>query len=500
MLACLGAVSIFELLISSTPLWRWHRTLAGIVLVALSIICGLLVGKYFAFWSVMVLYFTVYRVINMLRVTEDRINAQNLRSTSKRTSAFLILYQLCFLGVVGLSHLLSLRSEFWWVSLIVGQSLCCAILLFSLRRQLKKIAPPLVMKNISDRDLPTLTVAIPARNETEDLEACLTSLINNSYPKLEILVLDDCSQVKRTPEIIRQFAHDGVRFIAGKVPPERWLAKNYAYEQLSKEANGEILLFCGVDARFQSGTLRLLVEAMIAKDKSMVSILPKNIASEDLKLESLLLQPARYAWELALPRRTLHRPPVLSTCWLIAKKALTHAGGFEAVSHSISPESYFARFCIKDRDGYSFMRSNDEIGLSCQKSVVEQRSTGVRTRYPQLHKRIELVSVLTLLEFSCLALPYALLVYGILTQHWVLLAISIVNIVILCFTYSKIITVTFQKTIAIGIWITPFAGIYDLALLNYSMWQYEFNAVIWKNRNVCVPVMQTFNKLPKLPT
>src|SRR3954468_4885256 len=126
---------------------------------------------------------------------------------------------------------------------------------------------------------------------------------------------------------MRQFAHNVVNFIAGDAPPEEWLAKNFAYYQLSKEANGELLLFCGVDTRFQRQTLRALVELLEYKQKSMLSVIPANKLPRRWSLESLMVQPGRYAWELSLPRRWLNRPPVQSTCWLISSKALITAGG-----------------------------------------------------------------------------------------------------------------------------------------------------------------------------
>jgi glycosyltransferase involved in cell wall biosynthesis len=121
---------------------------------------------------------------------------------------------------------------------------------------------------------------------------------------LEILVLDDCSQIKRTSEIIKAYAHDGVRFIDGQAPPEHWLAKNFAYQQLADQANGDLILFCGVDTQFSPDSLRAIVEVMLKKNKSMISFIPKNIQLGQ-RFESIILQSLRYAWELALPRRFL---------------------------------------------------------------------------------------------------------------------------------------------------------------------------------------------------
>ena len=497
-LVALGIVSLLELMLWQWPLWRWRKTVALILVVPLALSSGLLMGEQLTIWSAVVVILSLYRIVNLLRVIESRSHVDFLGANGRRSSWLLIGLQLLILGLIDAQHYLRASNSWWLGMLLLSQYGCVVVLLLSTLRHLRTTSPPLISERSADRDLPTLTVAIPARNETDDLEACLRSLIDSDYPKLEILVLDDCSQVKRTPEIIRGFAHDGVRFISGQAPPERWLAKNYAYKQLAEAASGELLLFCGVDVRFQSETLRQLVAVLLKKNKRMISLVPHNELPDIHSPDALLVQPDRYAWELALPRRWLNRPPVLSTCWLVQSKLLKEAGGFEAVSHSISPESYFAKWAVTHDDGYSFLRSNPDIGLSCLKSIDEQRATAIRTRYPQLHRRPELASVVSLLELSWLVAPFGLLVAGILTRSVLLMVASGLNCLLLLVFYATIINFTYQKKAFVGCWLLPVAVIYDVVLLNRSMWRYEFNEVIWKDRNVCIPVMRSVPTLPKL--
>src|SRR5690349_1823319 len=51
----------------------------------------------------------------------------------------------------------------------------------------------------------TFSVIIPARNEEENIEACIRSILNNNYPThfFEIIVADDFS-TDATPEIVQQ--------------------------------------------------------------------------------------------------------------------------------------------------------------------------------------------------------------------------------------------------------------------------------------------------------
>lgn len=444
-------------------------------------------------------WMSAYRLANMLRVARPRMHAKYLRRMSMQAGLWVV-------GLQGAVWLL------WWLGSVAGVTASdiwqymaytaaagAAVLLGSTLRHIRTTRPPGVaaVAAPASAGLPTLTVAIPARNETDDLDACLDSLIASNYPKLEILVLDDCSQNRRTPEIIRGYAHGGVRFLQGSAADENWLAKNHAYQQLLDVANGELILFCGVDVRFGPDSLRQLVAGMLHKNKTMVSVMPHSeVPFLFHGPGSTLLQPMRYAWELALPRRLFGRPPVLSTCWLARRDLLLAAGGFGAVSRSIVPESYFARTSAI-HDGYSFMRGSARIGLTSAKTTAEQRETAVRTRYPQVHRRIDLVMILTFAEVGGTLLPYSLLAAGL--AGWLPLSATLAAaaaVLMLTTAYTAIVTVTYRAWLARALVALPAAVIADLVLLHYSMIAYEFFAVLWKGRNVCVPVMRVVSRLP----
>jgi chlorobactene glucosyltransferase len=467
---------------------RQAIAIATVVLVAGG--AGGIFGGHPTIGSGLLLIVGLYRIFNLLRVMTARLQADQLFFITRMTSGWLLGLQIVAILLVAVSfHVLI-------TGLMILALLSVVSLLLSFHRQLRTTTPPTLLDSFADRDLPTLSVLIPARNETDDLEACLDSLVANTYPKLEILVLDDCSQVARTPEIIRGYAHDGVTFIAGKMPPEHWLAKNYAYEQLVKKANGEILLFCGVDTRFTSDSLRAIVETMVAKQKTMMSLLPENVVSPSLM--SSLIQPARYGWEMLPPRRRLNRPPVLSTCWLITKDAYEAAGTMKAVTRSISPESHFARYTLAHHDGYSFLQSTKQLGLTSVKSVAEQRATAIRTRYPQLHRRPELVLILSVTELLVNVLPYGVLIGSLVARSWPLVVLSFLTCALLTVMETRLLTLAYRRYLLRSLWQLPVLAVLNVALLNYSMRQYEFSDVIWKDRNVCVPIMRVIPGLPKL--
>ncbi|MGH7142414.1 MAG: glycosyltransferase family 2 protein [Candidatus Saccharimonadales bacterium] len=486
-------INILELALWLSPSLSLRRVLAPAVMIWLAAVSVAIVYSHPSLPTGLILLISAYRICNLTRLLVARIQERYLRRVVVQSSLWLIGIQALLLLLWQISSWLTVSTYSLWLSLAYADLIGCLILFMSTNRHLRTTHVPKLSKaGIADRDLPTLSVAIPARNENEDLDECLGSLIKSNYPKLEILVLDDCSQNKHTPEIIRSFAHDGVRFIQGNQPKENWLAKNQAYQQLFEESSGELILFCGVDVRFKPDSLRQLVMTMLYKQKSMVSIIPANAGPTALILgDSTLLQPIRYAWELAIPRRLLQRTPIISTCWIIRRESLESAGSFAAVSRSIVPESYFARSCAV-HDGYSFMQSNQSIGLTTSKVFIEQRNTAIRTRYPQVHRRLELVMVVTLLEAFGILMPYGLILLALLGHLSLqLIIIGLLAVVTLTICYGRIVTLTFRKRLLRSLYLLPLAIIFDVILLNYSMIRYEFFSVVWKGRNICIPVMRS---------
>lgn len=492
-----GVATVLELLLWIRFLWHIRSVLAVLAIAGLALGSIALVAIHPSFWTVTIFIMSAYRVINMLRIIKGRTNPDYLYIVARGTTLWLILTQVLVFGGAWLSGQLPVSSAQWWHILVLFQIGGSIILLSATLRNRRTTQPPELDKGIADKDLPSLTVAIPARNETEALSACLESLTVSTYPKLEILVLDDCSQNKRTPQIIRSFAHGGVRFIAGQTAPDYWLAKNFAYEQLYNQANGELILFCGVDAVFEPESLRHIVQTMLLKKKTMCSIIPTNVVPKGGIFQTLL-QPSRYAWELSLPRRLYGKPSLLSTCWIVSREHLKKNGSFKAVTRSILPEVYFAQTAAAQQDGYSFMQSSTTFGVSTCKAFDEQRATAIRTRYPQLHRRPELACLLSLAVLLTLIVPYVLLVTSLLHHQSLLFAGALVCIVLLTTFYTVVLQLTYRRFLWRSLFLLPVAAAYDIAMLNYSMWLYEFSDVLWKGRNVCIPVMHVIPHLPSL--
>lgn len=492
MLITLLLVSVFlEFLVYVPLFWRVKRLL---VMVNMTLLTGLLLLTV-TLISTKSIYIIlsialVFRIINMLRIAVGRMHDKYLKQVTLKTSIWMLIFQALIVSISA-SHATDFSVNTLKALVIVQLSLIVALLIVTtlniIRSRLKTYD-----NYFSDSELPTVTVAIPARNETPELERCLISLLSSDYPKLEIIVLDDCSQ-DSTPDILKSFAHDGVRFVKGSQPDDSWLPKNYAYQKLSEEASGDYLLFCGVDTKFETSTIRQLVTYISNHRLAMLSVLPLRFSGASM---DSFIQPMRYWWELSLPRWALSRPPVLSTCWLIKKSALTSLGSLESVKRSILPERYFARE-LNRQSRYQFIRSNPQLGLQTIKPYSDQLQTAIRVRYPQVHRRPELVFLILITEIVGLLGPYFVLVFSIFTHlETKIVATSILCIVLLTINHLIIVGVSNPSNVPLAMFNLPFVICTELYLGLLSMIKYEFGRVEWKERNICIPVMHVYPHLP----
>ncbi|MCX5993665.1 MAG: glycosyltransferase [Chloroflexi bacterium] len=129
-------------------------------------------------------------------------------------------------------------------------------------------------------DPPLVSVLIPARNEEENIQNCLASILRQDYPNFEAIVLDDNSS-DRTAEIVSRIAEkDGrVRLIRGRLLPDGWAGKCFACHQLSQNAHGNWLLFVDADTVSRPHMIRSTLWLAVSNNAAMLSGFPRQRVS-----------------------------------------------------------------------------------------------------------------------------------------------------------------------------------------------------------------------------
>ncbi|NBW28988.1 glycosyltransferase family 2 protein [bacterium] len=345
-------------------------------------------------------------------------------------------------------------------------------------------------KNLDYKNLPTISVLVPARNETNDLLRCLDSIARSDYPKMEVIVLDDCSTELKTPQIIGDFAQQGMKFIAGSEPEKEWTAKNWAYQQLVEASSGEYLIFLGVDVIVKPDSFTKLISTISSQKKKMISLIPINVF-KNFDIGYYLNQPMRYLIELILPNSIIKSAPAISTLWAIDRKAFNKLGGMKSVERTVMPEKYFARELSKE-NSYLFAASDKTLGIYSDKSRADQKDTSIRLTYPTLRKRPEVVSIFILLFSLSAIMPFISLLVGIINSNIYIFIFGLINILVLIFSVAMVNYLAYRRIGIVDSLIAPVSLLYTAGIAFRSMYDYEYSEVNWKKRNVCIPVMRQY--------
>ena len=95
---------------------------------------------------------------------------------------------------------------------------------------------------------PLISVCVPARNEERNIGACVEALFAQTYPNLEIIIVNDHS-MDATPSILERYARqdDRLRVVTGADLPQGWAGKPHALYQAATVAHGEWLCFVDAD-------------------------------------------------------------------------------------------------------------------------------------------------------------------------------------------------------------------------------------------------------------
>lgn len=130
----------------------------------------------------------------------------------------------------------------------------------------------------ADSDAVGVSVLIPARNEASGIRDAIASVLQSSYEKFEVIVLDDHS-TDETREIVAHLAttDDRLAWHASDTLPDRWNGKQHACWQLAERARFETLLFMDADVRLSADALPLLVGELRRTDVDLLSGFPRQI-------------------------------------------------------------------------------------------------------------------------------------------------------------------------------------------------------------------------------
>ncbi len=240
-----------------------------------------------------------------------------------------------------------------WIVIIYSILFClvwCAsffmVHIFRRIRIFEKANPPLPSK------WPRLSVVIATCNDADTIEGAVETLLQQDYPDLEIILINDRS-TDGTGQIIERVARrdNRIRTIHIQHLPPGWLGKVRALHVGTQNTSGEWILYTDADVYFQQGALRKAIAFVLADHSDHLALLP--IPRAPSFWLGVVLQVIGGVFILGTKAAQIGKP---------GSKAFVGAGAFNIV-----------RKAALDRtDGFTWLRMEvvDDVGLG----LILQRS------------------------------------------------------------------------------------------------------------------------------
>jgi chlorobactene glucosyltransferase len=226
-------------------------------------------------------------------------------------------------------------------------------------------------------DAPSVSVIIPARDEQRTIERTVRALLTQTWPALQIVVVNDRS-TDGTGAILSRLAADDPRLTvlhSEEDPPAGWLGKPWALHQGSLRATGELLLFVDADVIYHPEAVAAAVTHLQERDVPMLSLFPRfemhgfweHVAMPNLAFFAFTMLP------LWLSNRS--RLPVLGigggTGNLIRRLDYDAVGGHTALMDSVVDDVALARLVRRGGRRTEVVRAEELVSVRMYEGLGE---------------------------------------------------------------------------------------------------------------------------------
>ncbi|HZN40938.1 MAG TPA: glycosyltransferase family 2 protein [Planctomycetota bacterium] len=208
--------------------------------------------------------------------------------------------------------------------------LCWAVVMRLLRKDRPKPRSKTHSLDRRRQRLPLVSVVVAGRNEAETIGKCVSTLVDQDYPNLEVLVIDDHSTDRTSAEVLPYTRTGKVRLVRNNSSRGR-VGRPSASNLGLRLARGEFLVSLDADTTFD----RHLVSALVAQfDDPEVGVVAGNVVIRNWRDSFVArLQALEYAVAIDINKRwTDTRRATLQASGAVGafrRQALVEIGGWE---------------------------------------------------------------------------------------------------------------------------------------------------------------------------
>ncbi|SHK22972.1 glycosyltransferase [Alicyclobacillus tolerans] len=339
---------------------------------------------------------------------------------------------------------------------------------------------------------PHMDVLIPARNEENNIQTCLQSLLTQTYTNYSITVLDDRS-TDTTSALVQQFIHQSpsgkLKLIHGKPLPSGWVGKSWACQQLANASHADILVFVDADTIHQPTFLQAMSEKFSNPKIDLVSVFPyqKTQTVGSAWLLSMLGWSLLTHLPLFLIARSRWRvfssfPIAIGQVLAFRRQAYDAIGGHCAVKTEWVEDIALARLSAKLGLNLLFLNGISQTSCTMYENG-QQAWLGFRKNWSLIAGKPMIALIIWIWLSISFTLPYFLLITSCvsnLVQSSILVAFVGIGTSVLTWMCTR-------RIIQIPIWMViffPFLILTSLCLCIDSAHAIRKGKIIWKDREM----------------
>jgi len=335
----------------------------------------------------------------------------------------------------------------------------------------------------------SLSVLIPARNEENNIEKCLRSLIADDNPNFEFLVLDDNSK-DQTSKIVENLSKIDPRItlLKGSKLPNDWSGKNWACYQLSSKAKGDLILFIDADTWVSNQTINKAISYMEETKCALLTVIPKR--NPNCLIEKLMFPFIDWITTSFIPIKIAGslKTPYISAAFgqfmMFQKDKYFQTGGHNLLQGNVLDDLELGRAIKSKGLIWKLLDGNKSVETDMYHTNLETIKGLSRSIFPTFEYRISTFILAATILFLITLGPYISIYFWLIGsyQNELLAIISFSTLIIILsswiiicsyFDHNKITTIIYPLIISV---------IFLIAL--HSFFSYALGLSKWKGRSI----------------
>ncbi len=195
-------------------------------------------------------------------------------------------------------------------------------------------------------DCPLISVCVPARNEARSIASCVEAICSQTYPRLEVIVVDDRS-TDGTAQILDRLRSrlSNLTTVQGAQLPSGWAGKPHALHQAIAHAHGTWLCFIDADTEIAPEALSSCYTKAVQTQADLFTIMTRQLTGTFW--EKVVMPIVATALSVGFPPRRVNdprRPDAVANGQfiLIRREAYNAVGGHDRVKDQIVDDKALA--------------------------------------------------------------------------------------------------------------------------------------------------------------